>query len=364
MGGAASVPSEEINEEACRTFLGDKFDLDAFDKVRGESEFVTKEQLLHEIERKATDEEVNEVFTLFCPKGEMNGTVFKKFCSDCKLLSKKSKFEALDADMFFKDNLSKNSMGNSTGYSGFRLIFLPALAKKKNLELDTLLSKIAHCPGPSLTKKAKPVITVEDGELNEGENKEEDEKPFNIDEMLEILDLAGRKYNEMEHVSAQLIQNKHRSKMAKEKTSVLLDAMTAGIGSVKKEGFVLVADDACNKAFLLFSNKNEQIDCMSYIHFQRDAGLIDKKYTQCQADLVFERAKLLAHSSIEHSKGVFYGKRVGYDIFHSLIVPMIADKKAMTPEQVMEMFGAVTTKSQNDATVSKMKNTFGARTVS
>lgn len=347
MGSSASIPSEQMDENSCRTFLGEKYDHELYEKLRGENVFITKEQLSKEIVKNALEDEVQAVYTLFCPRGDINGTVFKKFCADCKLLSKKTKFVALDADMFFKDQLSKNCMQHSMGYSPFRLIVLPALAKKKDMELEKLLDKIAHCPGPSITKLQKEKKQDITSEISI-----EESVSVAIEEPVEVFDSEGsRKYGNIENESAKVIQKKQRSNIAKEKAHVLFETISLGMNSIKSQPLKEVADDNCFNAFKMYANSNHQIDCMSYIHFLKDAGLINKKFTEIQADLIFERAKLLAKVSIDLNHGLHFGKRVEYDIFRSLIVAMIADKiEGLEPDDIMRKLGNIREKSFHDVT--------------
>ena len=66
---------------------------------------------------------------------------------------------------------------------------------------------------------------------------------------------------------------------------------------------------------------------------------MDRKFTATDADLLFQKtkAKASAPGAGSYSSGVVHGKRVSYSVFRAVAVPLVAEKKGVKVEDIIQM---------------------------
>lgn len=81
-----------------------------------------------------------------------------------------------------------------------------------------------------------------------------------------------------------------------------------------------------------------ELDSRTFIKLCKDAKLMGKKFTATDADLLFQKtkAKATAPGAGSYSSGVVHGKRVSYDVFRAVAVPLLAEKKGVTVDAIIE----------------------------
>jgi len=117
-------------------------------------------------------EALKNLFESFCSFGagkggaaEMDNNKFAKFCRDCHLLTKN--FTNTDADLIFTK--SKAAGARKIDFSTFASKCVPAIAAKKGLDVDTLVSQILNAGGPASSgTKADAVKFHDDKSLYTG----------------------------------------------------------------------------------------------------------------------------------------------------------------------------------------------------
>ena len=81
------------------------------------------------------------------------------------------------------------------------------------------------------------------------------------------------------------------------------------------------------------------MDSRSFTKLCRDADILDRKFTATDADLLFQKtkAKASAPGAGSYSSGVVHGKRVSYSVFRAVAVPLVAEKKGVKVEGIIQM---------------------------
>ena len=83
-----------------------------------------------------------------------------------------------------------------------------------------------------------------------------------------------------------------------------------------------------------------EMDSKTFIKLLRDSGVVDRKFTSGDADLIFQKSKAKASNPAAgaYSSGLVHGKRVNFDIFRAVAVPCIAEKKNVPVENIVAFF--------------------------
>jgi hypothetical protein len=91
--------------------------------------------------------------------------------------------------------------------------------------------------------------------------------------------------------------------------------------------------------FMKFCPKGE-MDSKTFIKLLRDSGVVNKKFTSGDADLVFQKTKAKASNpnAGAYSSGVVHGKRVNFEVFRAVAIPCIAEKKGVEVEKMVAFF--------------------------
>jgi len=114
---------------------------------------------------------------------------------------------------------------------------------------------------------------------------------------------------------------------------------------------LLAEEDDVRSLFHQFSPSGE-MDSKTFVKFCRDTKLFDKKLTTTDADLIFQKtkAKASAPGAGAYSGGVVFGKRIKYDIFRAVSLPIIAEKKGMSMVELIRQLASAPGPSLNGVT--------------
>ena len=94
------------------------------------------------------------------------------------------------------------------------------------------------------------------------------------------------------------------------------------------------------------------MDSKTFAKFCRDTKLLDKKFAAADADLIFQKtkAKASAPGAGAYSSGVVHGIKVRYDLFRTVALPSIAEKKGMSIMDLIRFLASAPGPSLNGVT--------------
>jgi hypothetical protein len=364
MGGAASALPEKLSEEELKGLCQDKFDQAKYDAMKDGEGFVTKEQFLTLVQS-GEEKEVLDLYTSFCPQGEMDSRTFLKFCKDTKLL-KKNAFTSTDCDLIFQK--AKNHQGSASKsimYETFRNFVMPIIAEKTKLGVEGLMKKLARAEGPVLTGTHAEAVRFHDdkstftgahaqGGPSIGKN---DTGGVAMEGLLDRKegDVRGRAVATDEELAAQnkaalKMQNATRSKVAMKRVQSLKEIKAVENMDNVGQHFDkdLNAEDEseirCQQVFMKYCEKtNGEMDSKTFIKYLKDTDLIARKFTSGDADLVFQKTKAMASapSAGSYSSGVVHGKRVSFQVFRAVAIPNLATKTGSSIASIVTTLGSV-----------------------
>ena len=80
--------------------------------------------------------------------------------------------------------------------------------------------------------------------------------------------------------------------------------------------------------FLKFTGPAAEMDSRTFVKLCKDCHLTSKSFTTIDADLIFMHAKAAASSPSagSYSSGVVHGKKVNFDVFRGVAIPLVAAK--------------------------------------
>lgn len=106
--------------------------------------------------------------------------------------------------------------------------------------------------------------------------------------------------------------------------------------------------------FLKFCT-NSEIDSKNFIKLLKDCKVINKTFTTIDSDLIFQKTKAIASTPAagSYSSGVVHGKRINYETFYNVTIPLIATKKNMEIPHLIELFLQCSGPSYHGVTVAE-----------
>jgi len=159
------------------------------------------------------------------------------------------------------------------------------------------------------------------------------------------------------HHAAIKLQTVQRSKNAKKQVEALRE-----IKQTAKE----VPPDATVNPVQLDNDKNAQleqlflkfctnseIDSKGFVKLLKDCKVINKTFTTIDSDLIFQKTKAIATApgAGSYSSGVVHGKRINFQTFYNITIPLIATKKNIEIANLIEIFLKCDGPSYNGVTV-------------
>ena len=92
------------------------------------------------------------------------------------------------------------------------------------------------------------------------------------------------------------------------------------------------------ESFNIFAEDGE-IDSRGFFKLCIESKMLEKKFTSLDIEHVFQmsKAKACAPGAGDFSKGVLYGKRITYEVFRGVTVPLLATKKDSNIDAILEL---------------------------
>jgi hypothetical protein len=140
---------------------GDRFDKGAFDQLKNDEGFISREQFLAAVAVTNVEKEAFSSFLRFCPSGEMDSKTFAKICKDAKLIDTKT-FTGGDADLVFAKAKARRASGKSINYDAFRQVAINGIAEKKGVDETAILTILAQCQGPVMNATQTENVRLHD----------------------------------------------------------------------------------------------------------------------------------------------------------------------------------------------------------
>ena len=98
-------------------------------------------------------------------------------------------------------------------------------------------------------------------------------------------------------------------------------------------------NEKLKELFLKFCT-NSEIDSKNFVKLLKDCKIINKTFTSIDTDLIFQKTKAIASvpTTGSYSSGVVHGKRINYETFYNVSIPLIASKKNVEISYLIELF--------------------------
>lgn len=134
-----------MNEEEVKAICGEKFDYFFFNALKNDENLIFTTDL-NRLLTSSTELEVCRLFLTYSPKNNMNEQTYLTLLRDAKLLNK-GLFSIKDAEkLFFKIKTEHEPpLSRGISYKTWRHHVLVEISSLKGIELDKLLTKLAHC---------------------------------------------------------------------------------------------------------------------------------------------------------------------------------------------------------------------------
>lgn len=352
MGSAASTLPDQLSEADLKNVCGENYNPVYYKALHGQDGHVARDFFISTSQ--GHEKEVFDLFLHFCPHGEMDSRTFVKMMKDTKSM-KKNKFSATDADLIFSKHKTKQGAGTKAlNYFVFRNDMVPEIIAKMGVDVEKYIEKLAKCDGPTLhgVTHASANRFHDDKSTYTGSHSQGGPSFENNSGAVQLSDHLNRGEADVRGVSlpdettakdehhdaARKVQQVHRGKQAKKHVEALKEIKKAETEHAEIEHPTETeADEALKKVFMQFC-PNGEMDSKTFIKMLKDSGVINRKFTSGDADLVFQKAKAKASNpgAGSYSSGVVHGKRVNYDVFRAVAVPCIAEKKGTTAANVAE----------------------------
>jgi len=352
MGSAASALPEKMTEEELKNACGDRYNPVYYTALKDADHMVSRD-LFIAVATEGHEKEVFDLFLSFCHGGEIDSRTFIKLLKDTKSLNKK-KFSSGDADLIFQKHKTKQgTSAKALSYNVFRNGMVPDIAAKKEISVEKYIAKLAECEGPHLHATHAQANRFHDdkstytGAHAQGGPSFEPKTDLQDNLDRSAADVRGIKIKgedievtDAHHSAALKVQNIHRKKEAKRRVDTMReikkDAENVDPDSFDKPGNS-ESENALKQVFLKFCPTGE-MDSKTFIKLLRDATVINRKFTATDGDLIFQKtkAKASAPSAGSYSSGVVHGKRVNFDVFRAVAIPLIAEKKGMNVSALVE----------------------------
>lgn len=358
MGAAASALPETLSEGDLKNACGESYNPIYFVSLK-EGGMVKRDFFLS-VAAEGVEQEVFQLFLSFAHSGEIDSRTFVKLLKDTKTLNKKS-FTSNDADLVFSKFKAKHGGSvKSLNYHVFRLEMIPSIAEKKGFEEAKIMEKLSKCDGPHLhaTKAVANRFhddksTYTGAHAQGGPSFENDSGQVDISNTLDRseADVRGIKVQghdivveDSHHAAALKVQTIHRKKCAVKHVDSLRE-IKKEVETVTEDSFQRPgegdAEAGTHAMFMKFCPKGE-MESKTFVKMLRDAHMISKKFTTTDADLIFQKTKAMASApgAGSYSSGVVHGKRVNYEVFRAVTIPLIAKKQGVEVEALLTKLAA------------------------
>lgn len=349
MGAGASTDyPEKLSEEQIKEICGDKYVAVLYRSVRDVDGFVSRDDFI-KVVTDSVEREVVDVFNAFCHNGGMDSRTFAKLCREARLLNKAG-CTATDCDVMFQKAKSQHAHGSTKAnlqFSEFRNALIPALAEKRQLEEHQVLAKIAEVEAPHLHGTQAESVRLYD-----------DKKTFTGIQAHSSTPTPEQ--HDDKHKAALKIQTIHRQKSARRKVNAAKEVKLIATTQVNPDTEFSKPDESAADeitamgVFMKFT-PNGEIDSRHFVKLCKDAGILEQKFTANDADIIFQKtkAKACAPGADAYRSGVLHGKRFGYSIFRMISVPMLAEKKGVSQNDILLQIAHCPGPSMNHVTAAQ-----------
>lgn len=145
MGASASLLTDRLDEDGLKQLCGEMYTESVFLFLkRSSDDTVDRAQFLH-IALDVVEQEVFNLFALFCPDGLMDEITYKVFLRNARMLAKKD-LPVAKATEIFQSLLTEGS--TTMMYPTLRFELFPRIADIKEISIEKLLLRLSRSDEP------------------------------------------------------------------------------------------------------------------------------------------------------------------------------------------------------------------------